>query len=67
VFSTYAESNLAGGESPDEFSVRLAHAVWKALGRYVQVNVQVTYIEDAPTDDFELNEEDYEKWKKENP
>lgn len=63
-FQVYHESNLAGGESPSEFTVRLAHAVWKALGRYVQVNVQVSYIEEVPTDDFGMNEEDYEEWKK---
>ena len=64
-FQVYHESNLASGETPEEFVTRLSHAIWTALSRYVEINVQVTYIEDAPTDNFTADEEDYEKWKKE--
>lgn len=62
VFSTGGESTLCGGESPDEFLVRLSAAVWEHLGRFVEIEIGVIYVEQAPTDSFTAEKEDYEKW-----
>lgn len=62
-YSTNGENALAGGESPDEFATRLAHAIWKKLERYVEVVVCSTLLEDLPYDTHILAEEAYRRWK----
>jgi hypothetical protein len=39
---------LCGGENEDEFSDRLAKAVWKANGSYCEVEVEASYLDAAP-------------------
>jgi hypothetical protein len=46
--SGYSQGNLYGGLSEEEFSTRVAIEVWKALGRYELVVVEMTYLEDLP-------------------
>lgn len=57
-------SNLCGGESEEEFVVRLSRAVWKANGAYCPVRVTATYLEDLPTEQHLLKEDEYEQAKK---
>jgi hypothetical protein len=46
--SAYGESYLGGGESEDQFTDRIALAVWKANGGYCHIQVDATYLEDLP-------------------
>lgn len=38
------------------------HRVWHALGRYVEVDAALLYIEDVPTDSIATDEDDYREW-----
>ena len=58
-----AEGNLCGGETEEEFSDRLAAAVWKANGSYCEVVVCATYLEELPYEEHIRDKEYYEKWK----
>jgi len=64
--SAWGESTLCGGESEEEFSDRLAEAIWKAHGRYCQVTVEATYLEDLPCEEHVRNERHHRKWKRRN-
>jgi len=64
LLSSFAEGSLCGGENKAEFVNRLIKAIWKANGGYCQVLVSVTCLEDIPTDEYELTEEDFVRWSK---
>jgi hypothetical protein len=54
--------SLCGGESEEEFSDRLAKAVWKANGKYCEVEVGASYLEnDPPCDDHIRGKDDYKR------
>jgi hypothetical protein len=53
--------SLCGGEDEDEFSDRLAKAIWKANGRYCEVGVQALYLEELPYEHYDRGEDDYER------
>lgn len=53
--------SLCGGEDEDEFSDRLAKAVWVANERYCEVEVQALYLEELPYEHYDRGEEDYER------
>jgi hypothetical protein len=52
------QSNLCGGESEDEFSKRLAKAIFKANGKPCEVEVRATCLEDLPSDSYTFGEDD---------
>lgn len=53
--------SLCGGESEEEFTDRLARAVWKANGRCCEVEVQALYLEELPYERHVREEEDYQR------
>ena len=55
------EGNLCGGEGEDEFSRRLALAIWKANGKYCKVEVCATLLEDLPHETYAFDEDDYKR------
>ena len=57
--SAYGEDQLCGGESEDEFSARVAKAVWTANGKYCRVVVRCTYLEDIPCERYTFDEKNY--------
>ena len=57
--SAYGEDRLCGGESEDEFSARVAKAVWTANGKYCRVVVRCTYLEDIPCERYAFEEDSY--------
>lgn len=57
--SAYAEDNLYGGESEEQFTERITLAVWRANGAYCEVTVDATYLEALPYETHHLDEEDY--------
>ena len=57
--SAYGESFLCGGESEEEFTDRVALAVWKANEGYCRVEVIATYLEDLPYETHIRNDDDY--------
>ena len=59
---SYAESQLCGGETEENFTERLTHAVWQANGAYCDVSVSATYLEDLPCEVHSLGEEEYDRW-----
>lgn len=56
------QSNLCGGESPDEFTQRIAHVIWGVLGHYCKISVAAVYLDDPPCEHFLADEEDYERY-----
>jgi hypothetical protein len=40
--------SLCGGESEEEFAKQVTEAIWKANGKYCEVEVVATYMEDLP-------------------
>lgn len=64
LLSVYAEGSLCCGENKEEFVNRLTKAIWKANGGYCQVLVSATCLEDIPTDDYELTQDDFFRWSK---
>lgn len=57
--TAYAESNLCGGETEEEFTERLSVAIWRANGAYCGVSVDATYLEALPYETHSLDEDDY--------
>lgn len=57
--TAYAENNLYGGESEEQFTERITLAVWRANGAYCEVTVQATYLESLPYETHHLDEDDY--------
>jgi hypothetical protein len=55
----YAEDNLYGGETEEQFAERLAVAVWRANGTYCDVVVDATYLESLPYESHCPTEADY--------
>jgi len=54
---------LAVGEGEDDFSYRIGQAIWKALDRYVEIEVRATYLEDLPYEVYYLEEQEYQEWR----
>lgn len=50
---------LYGGETYVAFADRLAKAIWKANGKYCDVQVLASYLEDPPTELYKLSLKDY--------
>jgi len=63
--SSHGEGSLCGGEGEEEFADRLTRAVWKANGGFCKVEINATYLEDLPYETYEQDEDDYEKFVKE--
>jgi hypothetical protein len=53
--------SFCGGEDEDEFSDRLAKAIWEANGKYCEVEVQALYLEELPYEHHVREEDDYER------
>jgi len=60
------EGCLCGGEAEDEFADRLTAAIWEAHGKYCDVEVSATYLEELPTETYIKDVDDYKRWKKVN-
>jgi len=57
------QSSLCGGETEEDFAGRLARAIWKANGKYCEVTVNATYLEEIPYETHSPSEETYERLK----
>ena len=53
--------SFAGGETEEEFTERLAVAIWRANGGYCEVIVNATFLENLPYEIHTLDEDDYER------
>ena len=58
-FLTGGEGSLCGGETEEEFTGRIAEAIWEALGYYVSVTINAAYLEDLPCETLSMEEEEY--------
>ena len=56
-----AQHSLSGGESEEEFTERLSLAIWRANGKFCDVSVDATFLEDLPYEIHTLDENDYER------
>lgn len=59
---SYAEERLCGGESEEEFSLRLAEAIWQANAVFCHVSVKATYLEELPYELHCPDEDDYRRF-----
>ena len=64
ALESYGEGSLSGGEDEHGFALRLAGAIWAANKAFCEVNVQATYLEACPYETYDLDQEDYEVWRK---
>jgi hypothetical protein len=62
--SAWGESSLCGGESEEEFTDRLAEAIWRANEKYCQVTVTATLLENLPSEMHIRGDDDYAQWQK---
>jgi len=58
----YAENNLCGGESEEDFAIRVTEAVWKVNGGFCKVTINATYLEQLPYETYEADEDDYKRF-----
>jgi hypothetical protein len=58
----YGEGNLCGGESEEEFTIRVSEAVWEVNEGFCEVEVTAAYLEDPPTTTHTLGVCDYARW-----
>lgn len=59
-FNMYAAGqDTLYGETDDAFAHRLANMVWNANGGFCPINVTVTFIEEAPYEEYFFDEEYY--------
>ena len=56
-----AEDSLCGGETDEEFALRLARAVWVANGAFCAVEVSATYLENLPYETYCFDQGDYHR------
>lgn len=66
TLSCYAESQLVGGESEEEFADRLAQSVWKANSTFCPVIVDATCLEGLPFQTHTRDKAAYDAWLKRN-
>ena len=60
-----ADSNLAGGTTEDEFARELAQCVWAANQGFCEVAVNMTFLEELPSEDYVFSTQDeYDEWLK---
>ena len=55
-------SSLCGGESEDEFAIRLTHALWKELGYFVGVEICMTCLEYIPCESYTYDKGEFDAW-----
>ena len=55
------EITLYGGESDSEYSERIAKEIWKTEGSYIELYIQMTYLEDLPYESYEYDKDEYEE------
>jgi len=56
-----AQDNLRAGETEEEFSERLAVAIWRANGQFCPVSVLATFLEAIPCEQYEFNQDAFER------
>lgn len=54
-----AEGRLCGGEGEEEFSIRVADAVWSIAKKYLPISIKATYLENLPFEEYVFDEKDY--------
>lgn len=59
----YAEGDLCGGETVEEFVDRLTQAIWKANGECCKVTVHSTFLENLPTETHIRGKKDIKRLK----
>jgi hypothetical protein len=52
TITAYGKDSLCGGESEEEFSHRIAAAIWTANGGKCEVEVRATYLEELPYSEY---------------
>jgi hypothetical protein len=60
-FEMHGQDSLCGGEVEEQFTDRLAKAVWKANKKYCLVEVRATYLESLPCEHYARNRLDYKR------
>ena len=61
-----ADGNLAGGRTEDEFARELAQCVWAANQGFCNVAVNMTYLEELPSEEYVFDRQDeHDEWLKE--
>ena len=58
-----AEGNLCGGETEEQFALRLAKAIWKANGGFCRVTVEATCLEYIPSETYSFGPAAYDEHK----
>jgi hypothetical protein len=63
--SATGQGNLCAGESEDAFARRVRDAIWTANGKFCDIEVCCTYMENLPHEDYAFDEDDYSRWQEE--
>lgn len=65
VLRATAQDHLCGGETEEEFADRFSRTIWKVNGRYCEVTIQATCLENLPSETHLRDEDDYRRWRRE--
>ena len=60
-FEMCGRDNLCGGEDEEQFTDRLAKAIWEANKKYCLVEVCATFLESLPYEHHARNSKDYKR------
>ncbi len=63
TLTAFADGSLGGGETEEQFAERMSVAVWSANGKFCEVSIVATYLEDLPFETYSLDESDFERLK----
>ena len=58
------QGSLCGGESEEEFSQRMARAIWQANGGYCEVTVEAAYLDELPYETYSFGPKDYKQMRR---
>lgn len=60
-FVSSGEDHLCAGVGEEEFTERLARAIWEANGGYCEVEIKAIYLENLPCETYSFDEEAFEE------
>lgn len=61
IFRHVGTTTLTGGQSESEYAEEVMQDIWEKTGRFVQIDVTMTYIEELPQTTYDGNQETYEE------
>ena len=65
ALSARADGDLCAETTEEQFAERLTKAIWRVNGKFCNVLISATYLEDLPIETYSLDEDEFERFKTE--